>query len=306
MGLGACGYPTVGLNNLKPNGWVLADPTAIEDGGAQYTYGTYLSGPPFLRIPMAGAGLPLADALTTKPAWAADSYYAAPDVRWVNGYLLMYFTATPNKATVGTATDPARNTRNCIGVAVAADIHHFNPDPSPLLCGEVWDPDLELVGDQPVLMYSQVDGAGVHTIKSIRLNPDGHGTRGQATIATLLSGGNVTVENATAIFEPTTNQWMMLYSYGDWRTADYTTQVAACPAALNAPCQPTSGGSLPLNKATVGAEAMTGIGGLDFFAKADGSTNAVFHYWKAGQTFYTPFALRKTGQADVSLTLPAS
>lgn len=281
--------PIVSLTGMQTPGWVLPDPTAVRTSATQqYTYGTQVAiFGSFWRIPVTVNGGTPTDALTSQPAWAAGSYYAAPDVRRVGNQYLMYFTATP--------AGSWPNTNNCIGVATSTDAVHFTPESSALICGEVWDPNLEFVGGQPVLMYSQAFGSS-RLIMSIRLTPNGRGTSGGSSL--LLNGGTTTVENATAIWESNTNQWLMLYSSGDWTGAGYTTRIAYCPAALNAGCTPTSGGSLPISSATIGSESLTGIGGMDVFPGTDGSLHTVFHYWQRGGNAGNG-AYRRTGQSDV-------
>lgn len=284
MGLSGCVLPTVTLNNIRPTGAHLADPTAIVKDGTQYTYGTQFF---VYRVPVTWNGN-TAEALTKKADWATGTYTAAPDVRqFPNGQYLMYFTATPYGST-----------QNCIGVAVGTDMTHFVPEPRALKCGEVWDPDIEFASGQPVLLFSTTAG-----IKSVRLTADGRGVAGAET--TLLARTQPptpanTIENPTAFWDGAASQWVMLYSISDWTTIFYQTQMAYCPGQLDQGCNVQGQrGSFPFNQVNAG-DAMYGTGGMDLFTGADGQMDAVFHYWKSGD------GNRKTGQADVAVTDPSN
>lgn len=294
-GMSGCTLTTLTLTDTRATGWTLADPTAIDSGG-QYTYGTQFF---VFRVPTISPNGQISEAFSAKPAWASGEYTAGPDVRkFPNGKTLLYFTATPNGSSA--------NTNNCIGVAVAESMTRFVPQPNALLCGEVWDPNVEFLSDgTPVLLYSQHEG-GRQYIRSIRLTSDGLGTQGVGTRRDLLSAGPgaaETIENATAFWDGTGNQWVMLFSQGDWKTSEYRTVMAYCLGPnLDATCNIQGPrGSFPFNPKGFG---IYGSGGMDVFRRADGQLQAVWHFWGSNDPWTR--GDRKTAQSGISVTYPTN
>ncbi len=286
IGTTGCGFPVITLNNVRDANMPLADPTAIVKDGVTYTYGTQI--PAYgLRIPVSAGGS-TSEALTKFPAWANGAfggYLAAPDVVQIGNEYLMYFTATPSSSNT-------LNRNNCIGIAVSnGDMRRFTPLDGALLCGEVWDPYVTVMDGQTIMLYSTMEGSN-KVIRSVRLTGDGRNIASGAT--TLLNGGSVTIENPTLIFEASTDQFVLLYSSGDWATINYETRMAYCGRALTASCSVQGPrGSFPFNN--IQQLGMWGTGGMDLFDSGSG-VKAVFHYWKSGD------ASRRTGIADVALT----
>ncbi len=95
------------------------------------------------------------------------------------------------------------------------------------------------------------------------------------------------------IYDASTNTYLLSYSAGNWASASYSTGLARCstPTGL---CV-----SNPAGPWLASSNGRTGVGGLDFFAAADGSPKAVYASFAAGQEGPT---MRRYGTvASVSL-----
>ena len=112
-----------------------------------------------------------------------------------------------------------------------------------------------------------------------------------------------TIENATAFWDGTGNQWVMLFSQGDWKTSEYRTVMAYCLGPnLDATCNIQGPrGSFPFNPKGFG---IYGSGGMDVFRRADGQLQAVWHFWGSNDPWTR--GDRKTAQSGISVTYPTN
>jgi hypothetical protein len=170
---------------------VIADPAVLVGKHVDYLYASELGyEPPNIPVrtfTVLGKWGPPTDAMPTMPAWAA-SWVWNPDVRYVDGRYVMWFTA----AEKGAALPLTGAMPRCIGWATAASpLGPFVPSPTPVLCqldhfGAIDPRTLVTPGGQEWLYWKSDDNAVLaakqHTVVwAQRLAADGTTLEGEAT-----------------------------------------------------------------------------------------------------------------------------
>jgi hypothetical protein len=183
--------PNTDLGRAVDPGSVVADPFVLTGRHVDYLYSSATNHTaPYLPVRtfrVLGKWGKVVDAMPTLPAWAG-SWLWNPDVRYVEGRYVMWFTA-PLK---GTFLPTTRGNPRCLGWATSTSpLGPFVPSPTPVICqvsrfGAI-DPQTLVTPDGQEWLYWKSDSNAVPNahkptvIWAQRLAPDGVTLEGRAT-----------------------------------------------------------------------------------------------------------------------------
>lgn len=251
------------------------DPDVIRAGSTYYAYSTSSSG---RTVPVASASSPTGpwtirgDALPTKPAWAGQGGFWAPDVsRRADGRYLMYF-AAPVHGEYGP---------RCIGAALAdTPLGPFHPlGDRPLVCdlaeGGAIDPAsfLDTNGKRYLVYKNDGNRPGSNKPPIIWLqevHPDGTTLTGprRELIRTDHPDEDGIIEAPVLVKRPT--QYVLFYAGGSYKTSNYFTGYATSPSLAG----PFTKAATPLMTTDTFAGRIQGPGGADVLGN-----HLFFHGW---------------------------
>jgi len=272
----------------------VSDPAVLRVGSVYYVYGSNLlvQGTPVripvraitdpsARYPLTGANswdAATGEALAARPAWAdpGSADYWAPTVGRFGANYVMFFAARRSGV-------PAPNDQ-CIARAVSSSpAGPFVPDAGAFTCGittstspaggGALDPEVfSTPGGSKYLLAAFSDTN--EPIRAIPLDADGRGAGPPVVLAGLEFGWELPfIENPSMVATPS-GDYLLAYSAGDWRTGAYTTGTARCSSPLG-PCTKAPARSPWL----VAGRDRSGVGGLSFFARPDGTVMAAYASW---------------------------
>lgn len=157
--------PADGLGRAVDPTTVIADPDVLVGRRSDYLYSSATGySPPYLPVRtfrrLGRWGRPT-DAMPVLPAWA-DSWIWNPDVRWVDGRYVMWFTAPLKGAALPTTRGPPR----CLGWATSSSpLGPFHPAARPSVCQIGWfgaiDPQTLMAPGGHEWLYWKSDGNSV-------------------------------------------------------------------------------------------------------------------------------------------------
>ncbi len=275
-----------------PNIPNIADPSVLLDNGTYYVYGsnnfrftpvTRISDP--LRIyDLVTWQLNTTNAMPTLPAWATIGYFWAPSVAKFGNQYVMFFA-------MGRQNAPDPNNRECIGRAVASSpVGPFTPEPAPFSCGlggtgGALDPSVFTDAEGKHWLHAAFGNTN-SPIYALPLNAAGDALFGRpggyaAHTSYPVLGRTQPweapfIENPSMVFDPSTGTYLLAYSAGDWRSANYSTGLARCSTPTGMCTKLTSGPWLSRSA------SRTGPGGLSFFPRIGGGTLAVYASYPPG------------------------
>jgi hypothetical protein len=224
------------------------------------------------------------EGMPQKPAWAADNALWAPTVAQIGSTYVLFFAANRTNP-------PDPNNRQCIGRATASSpAGPYTAAATPFSCGlsdtgGALDPSL-FHGPDGTWYLDAAFGNTESPIYVVALDPTGDAARNPAGFANFflfpLLGKQFAwegrfIENPSMTYDASTDTYLLAYSAGDWWTASYSTGLARCSTPLGMCVANAAGPWL------ASGNGRTGVGGLSFFAAADGSTKAVYASFAAGQ-----------------------
>ncbi|MFM7616672.1 MAG: family 43 glycosylhydrolase [Actinomycetes bacterium] len=298
----------------------VSDPAVLRVGTVYYVYGSNLlvQGTP-VRIPVRAItdptyGYPLTgtdswdaatgEALSSRPAWAdpGSSDFWAPTVGQFGASYVMFFAARRSGV-------PAPNDQ-CIARAVASSpAGPFVPDAGAFTCGiqtstAPWgggalDPEVFTApGGAKYLLAAFSDTN--QPLRAIPLTADGRGAGAPVVLAGLEFGWEFPfIENPSMVATPA-GDFLLAYSAGDWRTGAYSTGTARCTTPLG-PCAKAPARSPWL----VSGRDRSGVGGLTFFSKPDGTVLAAYASWNTDcERILSPTAAPRACRDDAAGVFP--
>ncbi len=298
----------------------VSDPAVLRVGAVYYVYGSNLlvQGVP-VRIPVRAITDPTAkypltganswdaatgEALVARPAWAdpGSSDFWAPTVARFGGSYVMFFAARRSGV-------PAPNDQ-CIARAVSsAPAGPFVPDPGAFTCGVTTSTSPAGGGALDPEVFTAPDGSKYllaafsdtdEPIRVVPLDAEGRGA-GPPVVLTGLEFGweSPFIENPSMVVTPS-GDYLLAYSAGDWRTAAYSTGTARCSSPLG-PCAKAPARSPWL----VSGRDRSGVGGLTFFSKPDGTVMAAYASWNTDcERILSPTAVPRTCRNDAAGVFP--
>jgi hypothetical protein len=275
----------------------VSDPAVLVDAGKYYVFGsnTNVRNVPVRTVTslttsysLSGWEAITAEAMPTRPAWARQderTLWAPTVAKLAPNFYVMYFAA--NRPAVATNSQ-------CVGRAYAtAPQGPYTPDATPITCGidgtgGGLDPEFfhDPVGggDYLYAAFSDSDWP-IHVIPVDTWGTPLRAADAQPARLTELERALVGwqtapkvgfVENPSMTYDASTGTYLLAFSIGPWKTADYTTGIVRCTSPVG-PCSLQS--TTPW---LASGNGRTGPGGLTFFSALDGTRRAAYASWPAG------------------------
>lgn len=206
------------------------------------------------------------DSVSRVPTWASPDHWWAPALAKVGTQYWLYF-----------AAPRADGAHHCIGRAVSDHpAGPFEPDETPVTCGAngrgAIDPEiLVTAGGQRHLWFAGTSPNGIYRAP---VTSEGAVGSAQRMLVARHSWEAGWLENPAPFVAD--GRLVMLYSAGDWRTAQYKAGIALC--------QPTCD-TFDTPWLASGEESVdVGPGGVSTFVAADGKRWAAWHSYSVGKT----------------------
>lgn len=276
----------------SPNWGRGGDPFVMLDGSTYYVFSSNTN----MRLPIT----PVTDlnatyteqafyaasveGMPSKPSWATGEILWAPTVVHAPGRYVLWFAANRYNP-----PDPAN--KQCIGRAFAfSPAGPYIPEQTPFSCGidgihGALDPNVFVEPSGAMWLYAAFGDTNqpIHAIPLDQFgDPANRRSDGTAehwpfpVLGINHAWEGRFIENASMIFDPSTDTYLMSYSAGDWYTAGYSTGLARCASPVGM-CSTSPDGPWLASSST-----RSGPGGLSFFTGADGTPKAVYASFAAG------------------------